>query len=148
MTVNGSSARSYIYMEAFCLMRYETDDGTESEWVWNSRDGTTPFVIMNRAHTRELTHVDWHLDTRLPEEFEPPKGMRYFTNITEESARASAEMTVERYWGDPRVPRPSNWESKDMAVDELVAIMLSNPEAPMLVEELGHANQRDVRRSR
>lgn len=32
-----------VHAEAFQLMRYDSDDGSDSKWFWNSRDGVTPF---------------------------------------------------------------------------------------------------------
>ena len=69
--------QEYSYRSAFCLMKYSTVDGLETEWLWNSRDGVTPFCITNRDLTREMRHVDWHRDMRLPN-YQPAEGQRIF----------------------------------------------------------------------
>jgi hypothetical protein len=90
---------SYEHREAFCLMKYRSDDGTEEEIIWNSRDGVTPFVV-TLPSGKTGTHVDWHEDRCVPD-FKPSVGSRMFVDITEERARASAERNAEAWWDQP-----------------------------------------------
>jgi len=46
-------------------MTYRSDDGSETEQIWNSRDGVTPFVIRSRSG-KEMTHVNWQHDKPIP----------------------------------------------------------------------------------
>ena len=87
----------YNHREAFCLMRYATDDMTVEEILWNSRDGVTPFVIMSRDKQHELTHVDFFLDERNAL-YVPPVGSRIFVDLTPEKALEYATTQVERQW--------------------------------------------------
>ncbi|MCB8840196.1 hypothetical protein [Aurantimonas sp. VKM B-3413] len=77
--------------EAFCLMKYrEPVDGGRVEWIWNSRDGITPFCVLDREQAgrspREgerpilWQHVDWNEDVRVPN-WIPPVGSRIFADI-------------------------------------------------------------------
>lgn len=78
----------YRQVEAFCLMRYASADGEIVEWIWNSRDGVTPFTVRSRDGSAELTHIDWQHDIRNPY-YRPRPGERVFVN-------ANAD-------GDPRI---------------------------------------------
>lgn len=85
------------HVEALCLMKYaavkiEVDGfkqgrvtvgtATEIEWIWNSRDGVTPFII--QAFTgAEMKHVDWHEDAFLPN-YVPLVGSRAFVGAPSE----------------------------------------------------------------
>lgn len=91
---------AYRHAEAFMLMVYEADDHSETETVWNSRDGVTPFVITLRSG-RQATHVRWAADRRMPEGWVPPSGMRVFTDLTPERARQLAEARVDQWLVDP-----------------------------------------------
>lgn len=91
---------SYKHAEAFCLMKYSSIDGTESEWIWNSRDGVTPFIILNRTKTKELRHHDQSQDRCIPD-YQPLPGQRVFIDITEERSRVLAAEMVEKYWEHP-----------------------------------------------
>lgn len=41
----GMMASRHLHKEAFCLMLYRGVESGEEEWLWNSRDGVTPFII-------------------------------------------------------------------------------------------------------
>lgn len=43
----GARRSRHAHPEAFCVMQYFDDDGNV-EFIWNSRDGVTPFVIISR----------------------------------------------------------------------------------------------------
>jgi hypothetical protein len=72
----GNELAEYKHMEAFRLMTYRSDDGTEEELIWNSRDGVTPFVIRLRSG-KTATHVNWTNDRRIPDH-QLKHGDRYF----------------------------------------------------------------------
>lgn len=84
------------HAEAFRLMKYASKDGSEVEWIWNSRDGVTPFIVHSRSGT-EIHHVDWHLDFRLPN-YNPLPGERIFVNMTDGMADLLARSFVEKNW--------------------------------------------------
>lgn len=62
--------------EAYCLMKYASKAGA-IEWLWNSRDGVTPFGIGPASDDNAMLHADWHEDSFAPN-FVPPVGMRVF----------------------------------------------------------------------
>jgi hypothetical protein len=48
-------------------MKYESDDGSEVWYFWNSRDGVTPFTCSSPQSGKGLTHKDWGADGRVPD---------------------------------------------------------------------------------
>lgn len=124
--------RPYQHAEAFCLMKYATKDGSEVEWIWNSRDGVTPFGVMNRARTQELFHVAWELDRCLPN-YQPLPGERIFIDLTRERAEHFARRRIERYWDDGEYPMSRTFKTQEQALTELLKGML-RPGAPDIIE--------------
>jgi len=121
----------YSHAEAFCLMTYRSDDGTEEEVIWNSRDGVTPFVITLRSG-RKASHVDWHRDRRVLD-YSPPAGSRIFVDLTADAARQYAAANAERWFAEGPEARQQYGTVEAMAL-ELAAEYLSRPGAPDLVE--------------
>lgn len=83
--------------EAYMLMKYVSEDGTAIEWLWNSRDGVSPFGIDTRSGTGSLSHADWGEDAFVPN-FIPPVGMRIFMTLTMEKALILARKRVVACW--------------------------------------------------
>ncbi len=131
-----TTGQQYVHKEAFCLMKYQTEDGSETEWIWNSRDGVTPFVVMSRSG-RKMRHVEWARDRQIPE-YLPLPGMRIFADLTPERARMIAEKTVardwDRDWDDAEYPMRAQWPTKDAAVADIAADLLRQPGTPDLIE--------------
>lgn len=75
---------------AFCLMRYESKDGTSVEYIWNSQNCVTPFIIIAKDGKTEMSHTRWKLDEFKPNYILQP-GDRYFGKITLEKAEEYAE---------------------------------------------------------
>ena len=69
-------AHGHTHAEAFCRMLYRNKATGREEWLWNSRDGVTPFVIPDPAGG-EMRHVEWRRDVCDPD-FIPPVGSRVF----------------------------------------------------------------------
>jgi len=113
----------YQHAEAFCLMTYRSDDGTEEERIWNSRDGVTPFVIPLRSG-KTAQHADWHADARVVE-YAPKPGERVFVDLTMERALALAETNIKTWKAQGMANLPS---AKQMAKEYL------RPGAPDLIE--------------
>ncbi len=83
----------YNHPEAFNMMKYASDDRTVVEFIWNSRDGVTPFMVMSQDGKTQLTHVDWRGDIRMLKPDLKP-GQRIFVDMT--PARAA-------YWAKERM---------------------------------------------
>ena len=105
----------YNHREAFCLMKYAVQDGSEVEWIWNSRDGVTPFCVSNRAGNKMMQHVDWHLDRCLPN-YQPHPGERIFIDLTPERALQRATVKMEYWWEHPEHPMCTKFASKEAAI--------------------------------
>ena len=111
---------TYNHSEAFCLMKYRSDDGTEEEIIWNSRDGVTPFVLSLRSG-KTAQHVDWHEDRCVPD-YQPKPGERIFIDLTSEKAEEYAKRNVKRWrrqgaQGVPSVREMARSYMKDGAPD-------------------------------
>jgi hypothetical protein len=78
------------------LMKYASKDGKSVEFVWNSRDGVTPFCLRSKDGV-EMTHVDWNQDQYLPN-YKPAPGERYFIDLDAKQARKLAEEFVKKNW--------------------------------------------------
>lgn len=104
------------YKEAFCLMKYRSDDGAVVELIWNSRDGITPFIIDARDNSQQMTHADWQLDECRPNHV-PQIGDRIFVDHTEETAQKRAEQYVERWWDDDKMPMKEHPVFKPLGKD-------------------------------
>ena len=87
---------SYNHVEAFCLMTYRCKDCGKTEWLWNSRDGVTPFIIGCRYCGGEEQHADWHRDVRVPN-YDPKPGERIFVDMTRERAEEIARKRIEYF---------------------------------------------------
>lgn len=90
---------THSHSEAFCLMIYYCKELDETEVLWNSRDGVTPFVIGNKAGTNMMQHVDWEKDVYRPD-YVPEIDSRIFVDLTYEMALEIAHINVERWWDD------------------------------------------------
>ena len=78
-------------------MAYMSDDGTIIEFIYNSRDGVTPFCVLAKDGKTPMTHVDWHRDMYTPSHT-LQDGDRFFTTHTEQTALDKAKEFVEYHW--------------------------------------------------
>ena len=82
-----SHANGWNHAEAFALMCYQCEACSLSEWIWNSRDGVTPFGIDCRRCGEAAFHVNWQADQFAPQH-NPKPGDRYFRDGLLQEARA------------------------------------------------------------
>ena len=128
--------------EAFKLMQYQAEDldtpaanrGTTGpiEWLWNSRDGVTPFVIgkpqdgddpSDEGASGFMRHINWP-DDILALQYVPNVGQRVFVDITEERARYYLRRNVERQWAeakDGEYHPAGRWKDKDAMFDDMLS---------------------------
>ena len=121
-------ANKYNHAEAFCLMQYSSDDGTEREVLWNSRDGVTPFVISSR-NGKKMAHVDWRQDKYVPD-YKPKSGMRVFVDATEELVTDKLNEYVDKIFAEHG---GGYWPTKEDAFKALLPGWLHEGEAPWIV---------------
>ena len=86
------------HAEAFNLMKYRSEDGTEEEIIWNSRDGVTPFSLTLKSG-KPATHVEWDKDVYVPD-YVPKPGDRIFIDLTLEKALEYARRNLQRWHDD------------------------------------------------
>lgn len=134
--------------DAFMLFRYEGPGGRR-EWVWNSRDGVTPFCIPSADGQAELQHANWHLDRYAPY-YVPPVGSRIFVDLTEDLARPLAVKYVEKNWDREDYPMKDHPVfqplGKEGAVEYVIKTWISDwgghAPHPVVVTEALHAQFR------
>lgn len=124
-----SRARIYgcNHGEAFCLMKYRSDDG-EEEILWNSRDGVTPFMITSRSGKR-MQHVDWGNDEYAPG-WKPYPGQRIFVDATRELVTPKLKEYVEKIFTEHG---GRYWQTREEAFEALLPGWLHGGEAPWIV---------------
>lgn len=105
--------------EAFRLMEYVSEDDTEREVLWNSRDGVTPFIISSPTSGVELIHKNWKADRYAPNHV-PKVGDRIFVDLTLQRARVFAARQVEQMLADPDPQRRQRLEERYASREEAV----------------------------
>lgn len=121
---------NFNHPEAFCLMRYQSDDGTIVEHLWNSRDGVTPFLIRSKDGKTELHHTMRHMEKRPLHR--PQTGDRIFVDMTAEKAREYA-LNQARFDPEGWAKRYPTDEDKAWAIDELTKSIFRDGRAPDIV---------------
>lgn len=111
-------AGKYVHGEAFCHMLYVSDDGRQSEWLWNSRDGVTPFVISS-ATGKKMSHNNWGED-RFDPDYKPVEGDRIFVDCTKELIEGKAWERARNYWDDALYPLNKRFKTPDEAARRFI----------------------------
>lgn len=87
-------ALEHRHAEAFRRMQYRCEKCGQIEWVWNSRDGITAFIVNSRCCDVAAPHINWQEDQYLPD-YEPLPGERFWRNGTPDEALAITRKRVE-----------------------------------------------------
>ena len=122
----------YKYPEAFCLMQYRDKVTGETEILWNSRDGVTPFGISSRRGN-DAMHENWKQDICIPD-FKPAPGMRIFVDSTLENLTPGLTAYIEKWWDHPKHPMRDTFQTKEEAFAELMKSWLNEPGSPHVEE--------------
>lgn len=132
--------------EAYRLMKY-VDKAGNIEWIWNSRDGVTPFIVRSRQGL-ESQHTDWAQDPFAPDHV-PNVGDRIFVDMTDERLREHLARRVELFWDHPEYPASKRWPTKEAMLEELFRSE-KRPGQPDLIEvtEEMHARWRSEQERR
>lgn len=124
---------TYSHAEAYCIMQYAADDGSgANEYIWNSRDGVTPFCVTLRTG-QSARHVAWSLDIRDPFHV-PQPGERVFVNLGLERARGLALETVRQWWDHPAYPMSDRFATPDIATEHLTLEYFGDGRKPDVVD--------------
>lgn len=118
-----------VQPEAYCLMKYASSDGGIVEWLWNSRDGVTPFCILAKDGKTELRHVEWRRDKFRPNHRLQP-GDRYFGPITRRAAKRYALERIESMDG---TMYESKGRDREILFEQLLEEMLKDETPDILV---------------
>lgn len=127
------STRPYLRSDAFVVMLFQSTDGRETEEVWNSRDGATPYTITLRSGAAAV-HVQWSSMVPRPG-YVPPPGSRVFVDLTPEIAQENATAYVRRIW-DNQGAEGMLARNQYATADDMIAALITNirPGEPALVE--------------
>lgn len=109
-------------------MRYESEDGRIVEYLWNSRDGVTPFGILARDGTTMLRHAIRHMEFR--PNHQPQAGDRIFVDMPLEIAIQHARERLEK-WPELRELYPTEKE-KFNAIQTLAKGIFAGGKQPMI----------------
>jgi hypothetical protein len=110
----------YQHQEAFCLMKYQSGNGSITEFIWNSRDGVTPFSLSSKDGETTLNHVEWRADQRIPD-FVPPIGTRYFASVTSEEIKERTEKRADMIIASNNGVLSPHFQNRQQLVDSLAA---------------------------
>lgn len=83
--------------DAFKLLLYVSEDGTEEELIWNSRDGIAPLYVPSQQTDESLARVDRPGDIGVRNHV-PQVGERIIVTLTEQRARVLAAQHLEKMW--------------------------------------------------
>lgn len=119
MTKEFRESVKHDHGEAFCHMLYISDDGRQMEWLWNSRDGVTPFVISSETG-KPMSHSYFGED-RYDPDYNPQPGDRIFVDCKPEMIRDKAWEYVTKYWNNPEYPMSKTWDTPDAAARQFIA---------------------------
>ena len=92
--------RGHTCGDAYMHVPYRCRTCGGVEWVWNSRDGVTPFLIDCRACAGTAAHTNWRMD-EYRRDYRPQVGERIFVDTTEEDSLQAAEAAFQRGKGTP-----------------------------------------------
>lgn len=121
----------YRHREAYCLMRYASEDGQVVEWIWNSRDGVVPFCVTSKCG-KKMQHVHWAHDVRIVDYSALP-GERIFVDATPDLLRPLAETSVRR------IHPTARGHVFDVLVAEQIRMWMPSP----LLTEVGDTYETD-----
>jgi hypothetical protein len=129
---NPRTLRPHVQVEAFCMMKYQSDAG-EVEFIWNSRDGVTPFGVRLKSGS-EARHVEWQRDQYLPN-YVPEVGSRIFVDYTPLEARATADRQYDR-WAEAHPEFVKDNPDREAFVTRQALSILEGfwPHSPHLIE--------------
>jgi len=111
--------KKYKHAEAFALMTYKCQNCGDTEKIWNSRDGVTPFSIRCEYCLDGLKyHINWKEDLCFPN-YEPQEGMRIFVDWTKEEYEEHWKKKINDFWDSPYYPMKNKFANKEVAFEEL-----------------------------
>ncbi|HZG00741.1 MAG TPA: hypothetical protein VEY71_07050 [Chitinophagales bacterium] len=84
---------SYKHAEAFCWMYYANKELTFGRWIFNSRDGVTPFITF--IDGVEVVHTAFRHDLRVPQ-YQPREGDLVWRDTTVQEAVEFMERQLTR----------------------------------------------------
>lgn len=119
------------HREAYALMLYRSESTGREEWLWNSRDGVTPFIISDAEDGSKMRHADFWRDVCAPF-YVPPIGSRIFVDLTETRARAIAVRWYDHVKDDDSFKSHPYYEgkSREWCVDDYVKQIFKNEGEP------------------
>lgn len=126
------------HVEAFYLMLYREDATGKPEWIWNSRDGVTPFGLRS-ATGKHATHAGMRYGVYAPDHA-PRAGDRIFVDLTLERALAFRREFVQRH-ADVMVPafKDMTLEQRAVYLAEHDVAVVGTPDVVVVTAEMAAA---------
>jgi hypothetical protein len=84
------------HAEAFCVMQYRCEKCGTTDFIWNSRDGVTPFMVGCRKCEGTMQHTEWEHD-RCDPGYTPRPGQRMFIDLSWEKATEIAKQIIDQW---------------------------------------------------
>ena len=107
---------------AYLLAEYTCEKCKAVEFIWNGRNGVTPFCVNCKSCDGMMQHTNWNKDRIIPD-YIPPSGTRYFAELTHDRAKELAQKRVDSFNG-------SEFElmgdERDTMIEELTLEFLSD----------------------
>lgn len=104
---------------AFCRIQYASADGSEVEWIWNSRDRPVTDEVSSAVTGERLFRAPLGTEV-LAIDYVPKVGERIFVDLTEQRARIIAAEVVEHQERNPSpgaIPIQHAFNTRAEAVD-------------------------------
>lgn len=120
----------YFHKEAYFLIKYKCKTCSSAEYIWNSRDGVTPFIVPCKTCSKEAYHGSWDQDQRIIQ-YDPPQRSRIFIDTPKEIHDFLLRVRINRQWEDGSYPMMVHFPSKSSAFKELEKDY--NPNQPYLL---------------
>lgn len=130
------------YAEGFAITLYASEDGSEIEAIWNSRDGAVPLQVAVRDPNVEMTLARLVGGDPIAPLHVPNIGDRIWVDMTQEIAFRLAEGLVEMYWeaaveGGPNLQ--SKFPDKVAAAEAVAAEWVGGPDIAVVTPALQRA---------
>lgn len=113
------ATQKYAYNEAFCLMQYQCENCGNTETLWNSRDGVTPFIIGCAICDGQMQHINWGDDICQPDHF-PECGDRVFIDMTPELHNLAWRRSINTLWDTTNYPMREKFKTKLEALKKIM----------------------------
>lgn len=109
----------FQHKEAYCIMEYNCKRCNASEYIWNARDGVTPFIISCMSCGTEMRHINWSGDRRVIDHI-PQTGERIFIDTPKPVYSIYIRKRIEMMWDTGQFKMREHFNTKEEAYKKLM----------------------------